>query len=62
MKHSKHHVTHVAFSALNHFHVHSERIGKLPREQRITLFEAIDKHLERRDHGGSVGCDDFTFR
>jgi len=26
----------------------------------VILFEAVDKHLERRDHSGTIGCDDFT--
>jgi len=34
----------VTFSALYHFHVDTKRIRKLPRQQRVILFKAIDEY------------------
>lgn len=61
VKHRKRHITHVAFSALNHFHVDAKRVWKLSRQECIALLETIDQYLERGDHGGPISCDDFLF-
>ena len=29
--------------------------GKLPRQQGVAFFEAIDEHLKCRDHRGTIG-------
>jgi hypothetical protein len=62
MEHRERHVANVALSALHHFHIDAKRVGKLPRPQRVALFQAVDENLERRNHGGAVGSDDFALR
>jgi hypothetical protein len=54
VEHGKRHITHVAVSVLHHLHVDAKRVRKLCRKERITPFEAIDKHLKRRNHGCAV--------
>jgi hypothetical protein len=42
-------------------HVHGERSRKLTRMHSFVLPKTAYENLKRRDHGGSVGCDDFAF-
>jgi hypothetical protein len=37
-----------------------ECIRTLSRQERNTLIKAINEYLERRDHGGTISCDDFS--
>jgi hypothetical protein len=60
VKHGKCHVAHLILSTLHHLQINAERRRKLSRLQGVILFKAVDKHLERRDHSGTIGCDDFT--
>jgi hypothetical protein len=43
MEHCKRHVTHVALSALHHFHVDAQGFRKLSRPHRVILFKATDE-------------------
>jgi hypothetical protein len=61
MKHRKRHIADVALPALHHFHVNAESGWVLSGLHGFTFLETTDEHLERRDHGSSVSCDDFAF-
>jgi len=60
VEHRKRYFAYVTFSALYHFHVDTKRIRKLPRQQRVILFKAIDEYLEGCDHAAHR-LDDFAF-
>lgn len=61
VEHCKRHVAYVTFSTLRHFHIDAKRIGKLSRQQRVTLLKAVDEDLECRDYGSILGGDDLAF-
>src|SRR5947209_3304473 len=61
VKQRKGHIVYATLSALHHFHVDPEGLGKLSRQQRVAFLQAIDEYLECRDNSGAIGCDDFAF-
>ena len=60
-EHGKRHVAHFALVALDRLHADGERGGELSGMDCFILLKTTDEHLKRRDHGGSVSCDDFAF-
>jgi hypothetical protein len=54
VEYGKCHVARVTLPTLHHFHINAERRRNLSGHQRVILFEAVDKYMERRDHSGTI--------
>jgi hypothetical protein len=60
VEHGECHVAHDTLTTLDHLYVNAKCIRKLSALYWSVLLKAVDQYLERRDHSGTIGCDDLT--